>query len=289
MSNPLVSVICLCYNHEKFVEQAILSALNQTYSNVEVIVVNDASTDNSAAIVQELLTAHPQITFINLERNVGNCMAFNIGFAQSKGDYVIDFATDDILLESRIQKGVDSLQSIGNEYGVQFSDAELIDEEGEKLGLHSDKHPHDSIPSGDIYLQLIQRYFICAPSMLIKREVFSHLKGYDEALAYEDFDFWIRSARAFKYLYLPKALVKRRILPNSMRSFQRRRGSSQLQSTYKVCEKIHRLNRFEEENKALRQRIIYELKVCLRLFEWRLAWKYATLLMGIPKNSNGAD
>ncbi|HEY5689858.1 MAG TPA: glycosyltransferase family A protein, partial [Cyclobacteriaceae bacterium] len=127
MSSPLVSVICLCYNHEKFVEQAILSALNQTYSNVEVIVVNDASTDNSAAIVQQLLAAYPQLVFINLESNVGNCKAFNMGFAQSKGEYIIDFAADDVLLENRIQEGVDSLQSAGSEYGVQFSDAMLID------------------------------------------------------------------------------------------------------------------------------------------------------------------
>jgi glycosyltransferase involved in cell wall biosynthesis len=281
MSNPLVSVICLCYNHEKFVKQAILSALNQTYSNVEVIVVNDASTDNSAAVVQELLTANPQLTFLNLERNVGNCKAFNIGFAQSKGDYIIDFAADDILLENRIQEGVNAFQSAGNEYGVQFSDAELIDEEGGKLGLHSYKYPHDSIPSGDIYLQLIKRYFICAPTMLIKREVLSHLKGYDETLAYEDFDFWIRSARKFKYIYLPQALVQRRILHNSMKNDQFKKGSNQLRATYKVCEKINRLNSSDEENRALRLRLRYEFKICLKLFEVGLAIKYLRLLMSV--------
>lgn len=281
MSNPLVSVICLCYNHEKFVEQAILSALNQTYSNVEVIVVNDASTDNSVDIVQRLLAAHPQVAFINLESNVGNCKAFNIGFAQSKGEYIIDFAADDVLLENRIQEGVDALQSAGGEYGVQFSDAILIDEEGNEIGLHSEKYPHSSIPSGDIYLQLIQRYFICAPSMLIKREVLTHLNGYDETLAYEDFDFWIRSARAYKYLYLPNALVKRRIVRNSMKDDQFKKGSRQLQSTYKVCEKIKLLNRLEEENNALKARLRYELKICFKLFDISLAIKYAKLLMSI--------
>lgn len=281
MSNPLVSVICLCYNHEKFVKQAILSALNQTYSNVEVIVVNDASTDNSAAVVQELLTANPQLTFLNLERNVGNCKAFNIGFAQSKGDYIIDFAADDILLENRIQEGVDAFQSLEREFGVQFSDAEFIDEEGGKLGFHSYKYPHDSIPSGDIYLQLIKRYFICAPTMLIKREVLSYLKGYDENLAYEDFDFWIRSARKFKYIYLPQALVQRRILHNSMKNDQFKKGSNQLRATYKVCEKINQLNSSDEENRALRLRLRYEFKICLKLFEVGLAIKYLRLLMSV--------
>lgn len=281
MSGPLVSVICLCYNHEKFVEQAILSVLNQTYPNIEIIVVNDASTDSSTTVIKRLLMVHPQITFVNLERNVGNCRAFNIGIARSKGDYIIDFAADDILLTTRVQEGVDALLSAGHEFGVQFSDAELIDEDGEKIGLHSDKHPHDSIPSGDIYRQIIQRYFICAPSMMMKREVLERLNGYDEALAYEDFDFWIRSAREFKYLYLPKALVKRRILSNSMRSYQFKKGSRQLQSTYAVCEKIHKLNRSADENKALRHRLKYELKICLKVVEPGLALKYARLLMSV--------
>ncbi len=281
MDAPLVSVICLCYNHEKFVSQAILSVISQSYPRVEIIVVNDASTDKSAAVIDALLRQYPQITFINLENNVGNCKAFNLGFARSKGEYIIDFATDDVLLETRIQEGVDALEAAGTDYGIQFSDAELIDENGEKAGLHSDKHPHASIPSGDIYLELIHRYFICAPTMLIKRKVLERLNGYDEALAYEDFDFWIRSAREFNYLYLPKALVKRRIVPHSMRSYQFRKGSSQLQSTYLICKKIKKLNKSADENIALRYRLRYELKVCLKLFEVGLAMKYAKLLLSV--------
>lgn len=281
MSHPLVSVICLCYNHEKFIEEAIVSVLNQTYSNVEIIVVNDASTDDSMQIIKQLLTSHPEIVFINLEQNVGNCAAFNIGWRSAKGDYVIDFATDDVLLTTRIEEGVSIFHSVTDEYGVQFSDAELINEAGERLGLHSDRYPHNTIPLGDVYLDVIQRYFICAPSMLIKREVLESLNGYDESLAYEDFDFWIRSARRFKYIYVPKVLVKRRLLSNSMRGQQFKRGSSQLKSTYKVCEKIYALNKSKKERNALRSRLRYELKVCLKLFDIGLALKYLKLLLSV--------
>lgn len=252
--------------------------LHQTYTNIELIVVDDSSTDNSSQVIQGLVNKNPVIKFIQLERNVGNCTAFNIGLKQSAGEYVIDFAADDILLPNRINAGVKAMENMGSEYGVQFSDALLIDEHGDQIGLHSDKYPHKTIPTGDIYLELIQRYFICSPTMLIRREVLELLNGYDETLAYEDFDFWIRSARHFKFLYLHEALIKRRIISNSMRSRQFIKGSKQLKSTYSVCLKIGELNKTKSESNALKHRLIYELKVCLRLFEFSLAIKYLKLL-----------
>lgn len=278
MPSPLVSVICLSYNHASFVEEAIRSILDQTYSEVELIVVDDASTDNSVSVIENIITQNGDIKFIKLNRNVGNCTAFNIGFAQSRGEFVIDFAADDVLLPQRIEEGVNALMEAGSEFGVQFSDAAIIDKSGDALGFHSDKYPHSSIPQGDIYKEVIHRYFICGASMLVRREVMEMLNGYDEKLAYEDFDFWVRSARRYKYLYLPKVMVKKRVLKDSMVSRQFIKGSSQLRSTYEVCRKINTLNETEEEDKALRSRIRYEIKVCLRLFDFSLAADYFRLL-----------
>ncbi len=278
MTPPLVSVICLCYNHAKYIEEAILSVLDQTYSHVELIVVDDASADASAEVINRLMQSHARIKFIQLEENVGNCKAFNIGFAASSGAYVIDFAADDVLLPNRIEVGVRAFEKLDAAYGVQFSDAILIDKNGHTFGLHSDKHPHKKIPEGEIYRHVISQYFICAPSMLIKREVLEELGGYDEKLAYEDFDFWVRSSRRFKYVYVPQPLVKRRVLDNSLKSNQFQRGSKQLASTYEICKKIKALNENEKENAALVNRLRYELKVCLRLFDISLALKYFKLM-----------
>ncbi|MEQ8423656.1 MAG: glycosyltransferase, partial [Cyclobacteriaceae bacterium] len=206
MAQPLVSVICLCYNHAKYVEEAILSVLNQTYQPIELIVVDDASSDDSVAVIESLLIKYSQASFIGLKENIGNCAAFNLGFAQSKGQFIIDFAADDVLMPDRIEKGVRALESAGSDFGVQFSDALLIDRYGVTMGLQSDKFSHDSIPQGDIYREIIDRYFISAPTMLIRREVLEKLQGYDESLAYEDFDFWVRSSRDFEYLYIPEEI-----------------------------------------------------------------------------------
>ncbi|HRX01281.1 MAG TPA: glycosyltransferase family A protein, partial [Cyclobacteriaceae bacterium] len=106
MDYPLVSVICLCYNHEEFVEEAIESVLAQTYPNVELIVVDDASVDRSKQVIGTILKQHERVKFIDLKENHGNCAAFNIGFRQCQGKYVVDFATDDIMLNSRIAEQV---------------------------------------------------------------------------------------------------------------------------------------------------------------------------------------
>lgn len=276
--HPLVSVICLCYNHEKFVEQAIESVLAQTYPNVELIVVDDASMDGSKSVIENLVDRQPHIQFHKNQDNLGNCRSFNIGFEKAKGDFVIDFSADDVLLPNRIEEGVKKLMSLGDEYGVQFSDAILIDESGEKIGLHSDRFPHNTIPDGDIYLDIVSRYFICSPSMMIRSEVLEQLGGYDESLAYEDFDFWVRSSRIVKYAYIAEPLIKRRVLKRSMGNDQFKRGSRQLQSTMLVCQKIKELNRTEEEHRAWRGRVWYEIRVCIRLLEIALAIRYLKLL-----------
>ncbi len=281
MPSPLVSVICLCYNHAPYVEEAIESVINQTYSPIQLIVVDDASTDRSTETITKLVARHPQITFVQLSENIGNCAAFNEGLGRATGSYVIDLAADDVLMPERVADGVNALEAVGKEYGVQFSDAQLIDEAGLSRGLHSDNHPHKTIPQGEIYVHVIGRYFICGPTMMIRREVLDVLGGYDVSLAYEDFDFWIRSSRSFKYVYLPKALVKRRILGNSMRTHQFKKGSPQLLSTFKVCEKVRKLNKSKAENQALGKRIRYELWVCIRLLDLRLAVRYLKLWASI--------
>jgi glycosyltransferase involved in cell wall biosynthesis len=277
-SKPLVSVICLCFNQGRFVADAILSVLSQTYANVELIVTDDGSTDNSREIIQQLIKNNPSIRFLSLRENIGNCKAFNKGLALAKGDFIIDLAADDLLHPERIEKGLQALQDAGSEYGVNFSDAEWISETGTRLRFHSERYPHNNIPQGNIYKNLITKFFICPPSMMFSREVMDYLGGYDENLSYEDFDFWIRSSRRFSYCYTPEVLVKKRVVKNSLSEKQFRRSSPQLHTTYLVCKKIMALNQTKEEKRALNKRIYYELILSLRLRDFLLAAKYLLLL-----------
>jgi len=264
MQRPLVTVICLCYNHERFVTQAVESVLKQSYPSIQLIIVDDASTDGSVPVIQGLLQQRHDITFIGLKENVRNCRAFNIGLAQAKGKYIVDLSADDVFHSERIEKQVRLFEQLGPDYGVVFTDAEFIDDNGASLGKHFAnlfrRKLIDHIPEGDVYRQVLRRYFISAPTMLVRKEAFDALQGYDENLAYEDFDFWVRSSREFKYAAIDEALTFVRRTKNSLSSKLYQPGDKQLHSTYLVCEKAFGMNRTPEEMMALAERIRYEMK-----------------------------
>ena len=253
--------------------------MDQDYMNYELIVVDDGSSDGSVSVIEAFKKEFPSIIFIKLEENIGICKAFNIAFKICSGDYIIDLAADDILHSNRISRGVEIFGRLDDDYGVIFGDAEWINEDGTLLHLHSDRFPHDAVPQGNIYKDVVERYFICSPTMIFRRTVVERLHGYNDALTYEDFDFWIRSSRYFKYFYDPVVLVKKRKVKNSLSHMQFKVLNKHSFSTYLVCAKILELNRSTEERKALSNRLQYEMRQCIRILDIRLAFKYALLLI----------
>jgi glycosyltransferase involved in cell wall biosynthesis len=264
MEAPLVTVVCLCYNHERFVAEAIGSVINQTYNNLQIIVVDDASTDDSVANIKNIPPSARSIEYIFLKKNLGNCRAFNRALPQVKGEFIVDFSTDDVMMPDRIAKQIAFFHTLGDRYGVVFSDAVYIDETGSELRDHYDylfkKGLIDRIPQGDIYRDLLSTYFIASPTMLSRMQVMRDLKGYDEQLSYEDFDFWIRSSRHYKYAYQEDKLTRIRKSRHSMSTRSYKPGDKQLYSTYLVCLKAQRLNQDEGDVRALAQRVKFELR-----------------------------
>src|SRR5688572_12462642 len=102
---PLVTVIAISYNHAPYIKEALESVYNQSYSNIEFIIVDDASSDASAAVIETSIQGR-SIQFLKNESNAGNCRSFNKAYALSKGKYIIDFALDDIMYPTRIEKQV---------------------------------------------------------------------------------------------------------------------------------------------------------------------------------------
>ena len=271
LKKPLVSVICLCHNHGKYVEHAIFSVLNQKYDNVELIVVDDASDDASREIIPRLSKKYGFKTIEN-KVNLGNCSSFNLGLSASKGKYLIDLAADDYLYADRVKIGVEVLEKLGKSYGVHFCDVEQVNEYGRSLGTHflRDKTGKliNEVPTGDIYQHLVEKYLISAPSMMMSRKVLEELNGYDEDLSYEDFDFWVRSSRNYKYAFTDMVLIKKLVLKNSLSSIQYQKKNPHLMSTAKVCEKILSMNTNKQEDLALLKRINYESKWALITENW---------------------
>lgn len=278
---PRVSVICLAYNHEAFIESAVNSILAQSYSNIEVILVDDASTDRSAGIMQQLSEKYDW-HFVSNKTNLGNCRSFNKGFEASTGEYIIDLAADDILMPYRVQLGVEALQEKDKSYGVHYGDVLLISQKNKSLERHSElvrKHlgSHFKFPQGDVYSEVLEKYFISAPSMMMKRAVLEDLGGYDEELSYEDFDFWVRSARHWNYCYSDQILVKKRVVKGSLSTKQFSFRSRHDRSTFKICQKAISLNQDLHEWEALKRRITYEQKHALMHGNLKLVQDYQQL------------
>jgi glycosyltransferase involved in cell wall biosynthesis len=265
MQTPLVSVICLCYNHSHFVEEAVQSVIDQSYPNIQIIIVDDASIDDSVTAIRRVIeqSGRADIQFLPLSQNVGNCKAFNQGFLLAKGEYIIDFATDDIMVPERIQQQVNFFASLDQSFGVIFSDAVYVTSDRKFLYNHFEnlvqKKIVTAIPVGDVFKDILTTYFISSPTMMIRKKVLDELNGYDETLAYEDFDFWVRSSRKYKYNYMDAKLTIVRKTASSMSTGWYRVGDKQLHSTYLVCRKAQGLVRSQEEKVALIKRVRYEL------------------------------
>ena len=134
MSNTLVSVLVLAYNHEKYVQDTIKSIISQTYQNIELIIVDDGSKDNTWGKIQELQEECEQRfvrTYFETKENEGTCKTMNKLLDLANGEYVIVVASDDMIKSNMIEKEVDFL-SKNPDYALVVGDNEIIDSEGKR-------------------------------------------------------------------------------------------------------------------------------------------------------------
>ena len=274
---PLVSVICLSYNHEAYVVEALNSVINQTYPNVELLIADDCSTDNSVEVIQNWLENHPEVDFLTNEKNLGNTKTFNQLAKKAKGEFIIDLAADDILLPNCVENQIKTFQnSKYKNLGIVYGNLIEVDEKENFISNYYTEEDHPE--SGDIYKMVIGRTTkICSVSSMIKKSVLEKLGYYDENLAYEDLDLWIRTSRDFDFEYIPEILAKKRVLFNSLSSHflmeNNLRAKKLNASTLKILVKAFHLNRTKEEHKALLGRIRFEMYKFIKARNFNLLFK----------------
>ncbi|MCF0039500.1 glycosyltransferase [Dyadobacter fanqingshengii] len=279
---PLVTVILTAYNQEKYIAETLKSVFDQTYTNLELIVIDNASTDDTLLAIEASKNVSGNFLLIKNRRNCGLCTAFNHGLSIAKGKYVIDLSGDDLLLPDRIEKQVEAFDLLADDYAVIFSNAKYINPAGKELDNHyavnSNGNAIRQVPSGDVYKNVLERYFICTPTMMMRTSTMLELGGYDETLTFEDFDFWVRSAAKYKYFYLDAVLTKKRVVPTSLSSMVYKKGSGMLASYYAVCNKAYDLNRDQKEFDLLAARIRTFIRKCWYAQEFELAVRFRVLL-----------
>lgn len=159
MISGLVSVIIPVYNAEKFIENTIISALQQTYHDIELVIVDDCSTDKSAEIILQLQNQYPQIKYYKLKSNSGAAVARNKAIELADGQYLAFLDSDDCWKPQKLEKQITLAQETGAEF--IFNAIEMIDEQGKIIKGKID------IPSEVTYKFLLTNTIIATSSVLL--------------------------------------------------------------------------------------------------------------------------
>ena len=212
---PLVTIIIPAYNHEAFVEQALESVLHQTYKNIELIVIDDGSTDRTAERIGEVVRSAGagKVTFLTQE-NHGLPRTLNRGLQLARGQYVAFLASDDAYLPTRIEEGVRALEGADVSVPASYSDGYIVNERGQKVDLFSSRY---AVPVGQNQRkELMIGNWIPALSVLFRRSALLECGPFDERGAIEDYDMLLRmAARCGNMVYVPTPLfLYRRHLSN---------------------------------------------------------------------------
>lgn len=198
--NPeLVSVTVRAYNRAYILKQTIESILRSTYANIEVIVVDDGSTDNTRELMKGF--TDPRVRYIVHETNRGASAAVDTGVRASRGDFVAVCDSDDHFLPEKIQKSVDRLKSLPARYGMVASNHyDALPDGTKKIGITEKNHA---------------RIFPMPSTWVIRREVFDKIGSFDPRLwAGEDTEFWARFRSRYDFYFIEEPLVIKTASPD---------------------------------------------------------------------------
>jgi len=263
--------------------ESLNSVVNQSYPSIELIIVDDFSTDNSKSTIEIWLKKYPEIHFIANEANLGITKSFNKALKFAKGQYIIDLAADDILLPECVASQIKAFKKSSFEnLGIVYGNAELISENGVfesyYFSVDSQKKTTEKRATGNIYLSVLSGgNSICSVSAMIKKSVFDHLGGYDELLVYEDLDFWIRSSRIYEFDFIDEPIIQKRIVTTSLGTNFFKKNDSRARkinhSNYLILKKTIKLNQTKQEDLALQKRVHNSIVRCFKNRNYYLVLK----------------
>ncbi|MCK8516786.1 glycosyltransferase family 2 protein [Methylonatrum kenyense] len=214
MANKLVSIIIPAYNRGKYIRQCVQSALWQTYHPVEVIVVDDGSTDETRAILDEMATDPRLIVLEHPGRqNRGQSASLNLGIQHAKGDYINILDSDDYLEPEKLAVEVPFLAS-HPEIGLVYSNGWRTNADGVPFESF---YPEDHREPNDPNAVLLDCYLLLPGNALVRRTAYDAVGPFEEAFrAAQDHDMLIRLAERIRFAYIAKHLFYYRMHADSI-------------------------------------------------------------------------
>ncbi len=208
---PLVTFFIPSYNHIKYVEKSIISVCEQTYENLEVIVIDDGSTDGSSELISKL---HEKYQFKYIHRpNKGLIKTLNEALEIANGEYFSWGGSDDIFFKDKVEKQVKFFEK-NLDYALCYGKMIFIDSNGNIIKEAKTKHND----SGYVFDSLIYRCFITLPTVMVKTSVLKEFGGFDENFFLEDYPLWLKISKKYQVGYLDEFLTYYRLHESNVSS-----------------------------------------------------------------------
>ncbi|MBD2453366.1 glycosyltransferase [Nostoc sp. FACHB-87] len=208
---PKISVIIPTYNSERTIKTTIDSVLSQSFTDFELIVINDGSTDSTLDIASQIQDSRLKVFSFE---NAGGNVSRNRGLQKAVGEFISFLDADDVWTSDKLVSQLEALQD-NIDAKVAYSWTDYIDENGKFLVSGS----HITV-NGDVYERLLVSNFLeNGSNPLIYREALIELGGFDESLsAAQDWDMWLRLAARYSFVCVPKVQILYRVSANSLSS-----------------------------------------------------------------------
>lgn len=191
---PLVTVIIASYNHARYIEASINSVINQTYKNIELLVVDDGSKDESPAVLKRLQEQHG--FDLRFQANQGLARTLNDAIARARGDLIVPFGSDDIMMPHRIATQVEYMEG-KPEVGICSANIETIDQNGNVMGAREQRNrnlPFRRLDFDDLFLD--RKPGPMAATLMLRREALEKVGGFNADIRLEDVYIELSIARA---------------------------------------------------------------------------------------------
>ncbi|MBE0670977.1 MAG: DUF563 domain-containing protein [Anaerolineales bacterium] len=205
-SDPIISVVMITYNHEKYIAEAVNSILSQTYSDFELIIVDDGSSDGTVKIVQEYDDSR---LFLVEQENSGPSIALNVGINRSRGQYIAFMSGDDVSLPNRLMTQIEQIEL--QEADMIFCLPQII---GPDSKILSNKvcpvfFHYNFRSTAELFYQLFTYgNFLCAPTCFCRKSAIGKIGQFKRGLIQlQDFDYWIRACKKNLVIKLQKEPV----------------------------------------------------------------------------------
>lgn len=239
MKKKLISVVIPNYNKEKYIKKCLDSVLAQSYSNIEIIIVDDCSSDSSPEIIKEYQKKYENIITVFLKKNGGVSHARNTGIEKANGEYITMIDSDDYYYNPRKLENEISLLNQFNGKGIAYSYRKIVNEEDQLIDLNNDYQ--EKYISGNIFYQLMtdkDAFAFVQRDYVLPKEYIVKVGGYLENESYyEDYDLLLRLAMYYPMYYTNEDGTAYRLVNTGLSKTQSKNDARQFRIPQQIKKK----------------------------------------------------